>query len=48
MQIYWRGNTNMTIERQKPDKTAGQILRRLLGVYLAVMVLLTVVIHFIR
>ena len=38
----------MTIEKQKPDKTFGQALRRLLGVYLAVIVLLAIVIHFIR
>jgi hypothetical protein len=36
----------MTIERQKPNKTVGQALRRLLGVYLAVMLLLALVIHF--
>ena len=48
MQMYWKGNIDMTIERQKPDKTVGQALRRLLGVYLTVMVLLAVVIHFIR
>jgi hypothetical protein len=38
----------MTTERQKPANTVGQALGRLLGIYLAVMVFLAVVIHFIR
>jgi hypothetical protein len=38
----------MAIERQKPGKTVGQILRRILGIYLAVVILLAIVIHFIR
>ena len=38
----------MITEMPKPTKTIGQGLRRILGIYLVVMVLLAVVIHFIR